>query len=344
MSDGLGQSKSDVIITVSAAISYSNWSAGTFLNPFTNTRLFPIYGTGIAFGRNFLKPMSHMKVTAFYFLSTVFPLLLAHQATATPPPTKPPLVRADITKLPEGTERLDLYLLIGQSNMKGRGSMPAEPKQDPRIVMMHMKDDQWYLARHPLHLVGDAETFIGYDNAGVGPGLAFAEHLLTANPKTAIGLIPCAVGGSPMSQWQKGAKLYVEAMRRAQLALKTTAPVKARICGAIWLQGESDANPTDLPLYAGRLRVMVESLRVDLQEANLPFIACTIGEMKDEPQLSKLRAVNEILLTFPKSVANTACIDARDIKTHIGDKVHFDTAAQNEIGKRFAVKMLEMTK
>ena len=285
-----------------------------------------------------------MKVPAFFFLSAVLSLLFAHQAVATPPPTKPPLVRADVTKLPEGAEHLDLYLLLGQSNMKGRGFMPEDPKQDPRMVMMHMKDDQWYLARHPLHLVGDAETFKGHDNAGVGPGLAFAEHLLAANPKTAIGLIPCAVGGSPMSEWQKGAKLYVEAMRRAQLALKTTAPVKARIRGVIWLQGESDATPTNLPLYDGRLRTMIESLRADLQQADLPFIACTIGEMKDEPQLSKLRAVNEILLTFPKSVPNTACIDARDLKTHIGDKVHFDTAAQNEIGKRFAAKMLEMTK
>jgi Carbohydrate esterase, sialic acid-specific acetylesterase len=285
-----------------------------------------------------------MKIPTFFFLSTAFPFLLTHQAVATPPPTKPPLVRADVIKLPEGVERLDLYLLMGQSNMKGRGFMPAEPKQDPRIVMMHMKDDQWYLARHPLHLVGDAETFIGHDNAGVGPGLAFAEQLLAANPKTAIGLIPCAVGGSPMSQWQKGAKLYVEAMRRAQLALQTTGPVKARIRGAIWLQGESDATPTDLPLYDGRLRMMIESLRAELQQPDLPFIACTIGEMKDEPQLTKLRAVNEILLTFPKSVQNTACIDARDVKTHIGDKVHFDTAAQNEIGKRFAAKMLEMTK
>jgi hypothetical protein len=27
------------------------------------------------------------------------------------------------------------------------------------------------------------------------------------------------------------------------------------------------------------------------------------------------------------------------LKSHIGDNVHFDTAAQNEIGKRFAAKL-----
>src|SRR5690349_17894517 len=54
----------------------------------------------------------------------------------TPPPTKPPLEPVDITRLPPGLERLDLFLLIGQSNMKGRGHMPEEPKRDAQIVMM----------------------------------------------------------------------------------------------------------------------------------------------------------------------------------------------------------------
>jgi len=31
----------------------------------------------------------------------------------TPPPTKPPLVSVDITKLPEGATHLDLWLLAG---------------------------------------------------------------------------------------------------------------------------------------------------------------------------------------------------------------------------------------
>jgi hypothetical protein len=262
----------------------------------------------------------------------------------TPPPTKPPLVSVDITKLPEGETQLDLFLLMGQSNMKGRGAMSEEPKRDPRIVMMHLKDDQWYRARHPLHLTGDAKTFQGHDNAGVGPGLAFAETLAAANTKLAIGLVPCAVGGSSIKLWQKGAKLYEEALRRAKLALQTTAPVEARIRGVIWLQGEANTNPQELPLHAERLRAMIGALRADLALPELPFIACTIGEMKPEPLLTNLKAMNDIQLALPKSVPHTACVDARDLKTHIGDAVHFDTAAQNEIGKRFAAKFIEITK
>ncbi len=257
---------------------------------------------------------------------------------ATPPPTKPPLVSVDIAKLPEGATHLDLWLLCGQSNMKGRGFMPEEPKNDPCIVMMHFKDDQWYLARHPLHLTGDAKTFAGHDNAGVGPGLAFAEAIAAANPKSAIGLVPCAVGGSSIKLWQQGAKLYAEALRRAKLALQTTAPVKARLRGILWLQGEANANPLELPLHTERLRAMIAAFRTDLAQPELPFIACTIGEMKPEPLLTNLKAMNAILLDLPKSVPHSACVDARDLKTHIGDSVHFDTAAQEEIGRRFAAE------
>jgi hypothetical protein len=275
--------------------------------------------------------------------------LFAQEATKgkkanTPPPTKPPLLSVGITKLPEGATHLDLWLLCGQSNMKGRGFMPAEPKQDPRIVMMHKMDDQWYLARHPLHLTGDAMTFQGHDNAGVGPGLAFAEVLAAQDKTVAIGLVPCAVGGSSIKLWQKGAKLYEDSLRRAKLALQTTAPIKARIRGILWLQGEANANAEELPLHGDRLRAMIEAFRTDLAQPDLPFIACTIGEMQPEPRLTDLKTMNEIQLALPKTVPHTACVDARDLKSHIGDNVHFDTAAQNEIGKRFAERFFQIAK
>jgi hypothetical protein len=261
------------------------------------------------------------------------------QPVKTPPPVKPPLQSVDITRMPTGVDQMDLYLLIGQSNMKGRGFMPEEPARDPRIVMMHIRDDQWYVARHPLHLTGNAKTFAGADNAGVGPGLAFAEALAARAPATRMGLIPCAVGGSAISLWQKGARLYDEALRRAKLALQTTAPVQGRIRGALWLQGESDSPPERRAVYEEKLLKLVDDLRTDLGLPDLPFIACTVGEMKNAENNA---AINKILLALPEKRPHTACVDARDLKGHIGDGVHFDTASQNEIGKRFAAKWVEI--
>ena len=261
----------------------------------------------------------------------------------TPPPTKPPLQAVEVNRFPEGVKQLDLFLLIGQSNMKGRGVMPDEPMRDPRIVMMHLKDDAWYLARHPLHLTGDATTFAGADNAGVGPGLAFAEAVAARNLDLRVGLIPCAVGGSAIALWQPGAKLYIEALRRARLAQVTTAPVQARIRAALWLQGEADATDERLPVHEEKLLKLVRTLRADLSLPELPFIACTIGEMSPDGEGRRKGDMNRLLLSLPAKLPHTACVDARDLKSNIGDNVHFDTAAQNEIGRRFAEKYRALT-
>jgi hypothetical protein len=110
----------------------------------------------------------------------------------------------------------------------------------------------------------------------------------------------------------------------------------------IWLQGEADAKPEARSVHADKLQNLVKSLRADLHQPTLPFIACTIGEMGAAESLPNKAAMNEILLALPKQMPHTACVDARDLKTHIGDHVHFDTAAQEEIGRRFATLMLTL--
>lgn len=289
-------------------------------------------------------------------MKRALPLLLATAATATatamsalaqnkvetPPPTAPPLVAADPAALPDGCERLDLYLLVGQSNMKGRGFMPETPKNDPRLLLMHLRDDQWYRARHPLHLTGDARTFQGHDNAGVGPGLAFAEAIQAADPKAAIGLLPCAKGGSAIKLWGAKGPLYLEAVRRARLALSQGPAGNTRLRGVLWLQGEADAKPGALETYPAALHDLVDRLRADLGVPGLPFLACTIGEMRPGPAGNPKAAMNAILLDLPKHRPGTACVDARDLKGHIGDGVHFDTASQEEIGRRYAAAALKL--
>lgn len=266
----------------------------------------------------------------------------ASKKVQTPKPTKPPLIAAS-EALPAGTTRLDFYLLIGQSNMKGRGFMPEEPANDPRIRMMHLKDDHWYVARHPLHLSGDAQTFAGADNAGVGPGLAFAQAMAAADPAASIGLIPSAVGGTEIARWQKGADLYENALRRARLAVEHTRDLGGHLKGVLWLQGEADASPDKLGVYAEKLQALVDALRTDLQQPALPFLCATIAETRaDRPGDSK-HQINEILLALPQKRPHTACVDARDLKATIGDGVHYDTASQEEIGKRFATLLLKYT-
>ncbi len=249
-----------------------------------------------------------------------------------------PFVPADASELSGETERLDVFLLIGQSNMKGRGVMPAEPLKDPQIIMLHKKTDEWFHARHPLHHVGDPKDFSGSDNAGVGPGLAFAQTLIQSQPNSRIALIPCAVGGSNIQQWRKGQRLYDETVRRARIALEQGPEGETRLAGALWLQGESDSTSQEkIDAYPGKLKQLIADLRADTGVADLPFIVCTIGELKPESKEARA-AINAILLDLPNQVPTTACVDSREFAADIGDKVHFDTVTQEKHGKLFAEK------
>ena len=258
------------------------------------------------------------------------------------------LTPVDMAKPPAGVERIELFLLIGQSNMKGRGEVPAAQTLNPRLAMMHLKNDQWYLAQHPVHISRDPVTGQGKDNAGVGPGLSFAEAIATKEPKVQIGLVPCAIGGSKLQLWMKGGRLYEDAVRRARLALgvKISAPVMLK--AALWLQGEADATSELQPTYQDRLTHMIDDLRADLAVPNLPFIAATIGEFggdtRPNPRAATKALINEALLALPKVRPHTACVDARDLKGQLGDNVHYNAASANAIGARMAAKYLEMQK
>lgn len=251
-----------------------------------------------------------------------------------------PFVPVDVSLFPDETDHLDVFLLIGQSNMKGRGVMPAEPYQDPQIIMLHKRTDEWFQARHPLHHVGDPNDFTGSDNAGVGPGLAFAKTLAKAQPTTRIALVPCAVGGSRIAKWQKGQHLYEEAVRRAKLALEQGPKGKTRLAGALWLQGESDSGtPERIAKYAADLKQMIADLRAGTGVADLAFVACTIGELKAGTKEVRAK-INAILLDLPNQVKNTACVDSREFAKDIGDAVHFDTPTQVRHGELFAREWL----
>ena len=255
-----------------------------------------------------------------------------------------PFVPADVKQFPAEADQLEVFLLVGQSNMKGRGVMPSELGEDPRIIMLHKRTDEWFLARHPIHHVGNPKDFTGSDNAGVGPGLAFARAILEAKPNSRIALIPCAVGGTSLAKWQKGERLYEEAIRRAKLAMEKGPEGKTRIAGALWLQGEADSgSPERIAKYAEGLEKMISDLRSDLGIPDLPFIACTIGELREDSKEARA-AINEILLDLPNQVPHTDCVDSRSFAEDIGDSVHFDTATQQKHGKLYAEKWLKLAK
>ena len=287
--------------------------------------------------RRFIQNLAHFSLLAW---SGALTRLAAGRGRNGPSESPPPLERANIEALAGQAGSFDIFLLMGQSNMKGRGIIPPHQPIDRRIVMLHMKNDQWYFARDPLHLVGQPDTFDGSDNAGVGPGLSFAHTVLARQPTHLIGLIPCAVGGSTISPWKgPGARFYDNAIRRARLAI-ATAPGPARVRAVLWMQGESDGTEQRYPAYEANLRAMIAHLRKDLDDAHLPFISATVRELSGNNKLAQrfphCQEINLSLLKVADDSPWNTCVDLRDLTESIGDGVHYDTATQTEIGRRLA--------
>lgn len=229
-------------------------------------------------------------------------------------------------------KKVDLYLLVGQSNMAGRGKVEETDRTPhPRIWMLN-KENQWVPAISPLH-------FDKPDVVGVGPGLAFAHRMAEADTSVVIGLIPAAVGGSAIDSWkpegyhaQTKSYPYDEALRRAKAALPS-----GKLKGILWHQGESDSKPELVAGYTQKLITLIGRFRKELSARKVPFVVGTLGDFFVN-RIPEAKDINEQLRLLPKKVKRTACVEATGL-TDTGDKTHFDTSSARELGRRYAEAM-----
>ena len=228
-----------------------------------------------------------------------------------------------------------IYLLIGQSNMAGRGDPePEDLVPHPRVLSLG-PEGSWVPAVEPLHW--DKPT------AGVGPGLAFGRAIAERYPVARIGLIPSAAGGSPIRVWREGGHWeqttnghpYDDALVRARRAMQDGV-----LKGILWHQGESDSNSEGVPTYEARLLNLIGRLRVALGQPDLPFAAGTLGDFNvaRNPQGAE---INSVLRRLPTRIARAACVEAAGLG-HKDDDTHFDSAGARELGRRYARAMMAL--
>lgn len=231
-------------------------------------------------------------------------------------------VFAETEKLPP----LDLYLLVGQSNMAGRGEIEEiDRTPHPRVYALG-PEDTWELAVEPLHF--------DIKNRGTGPGLALGKELAERKPEATIGLIPSAVGGTIIDYWapKHPRGLYEEAIRRTRIAMKD-----GELRAIIWQQGESDSTVARAPLYKDKLIALMKQFREDLERPDLPIVLGGLGDFLRKPHLQ----VNEGIEQAAEELTNALFVPASK-KGHIGDNLHFNSAAQRENGFNQAKAVLQL--
>lgn len=227
-------------------------------------------------------------------------------------------VSMQVEKRPAEPKDMQLFLLIGQSNMAGRGRVEAEDKvPHPRVFMM-TKKYAWVPAVDPVH-------YDKPERIGVGLGSTFARVLANEQPEASIGLIPAAFGGSALDEWKPGGALYNNALDRAKEAM-----AQGRLAGILWHQGESDAAPELAATYPERFAAMIAQLRKDLGAEDVPVVVGEIGHF-----VKNGAAINAALAKVPERVTRCALVSAAGLNDQ-GDDLHFDTPSFRELGRRYA--------
>lgn len=227
-------------------------------------------------------------------------------------------------------ERFYLFLLAGQSNMAGRGSVAAlsqaQRAPDARVLALN-KALEWQFAVDPIHW--------DKSSAGAGLGKPMGKHIAARVPGAVVGLIPAACGGSSLSVWSPGKLFdqtnshpYDDAITRARVAMR------AGVLKAIlWHQGESDANPQNAPLYEQKLTELITRFRADLQMPRLPFIIGQLGQFPGKPWDASQKEVDRAQRAVAAKMDRVYFVSSEGLKSE--DKLHFDTPSQEILAERF---------
>ncbi|MCC7492542.1 MAG: sialate O-acetylesterase [Fimbriimonadaceae bacterium] len=226
----------------------------------------------------------------------------------------------------------DLWVIAGQSNASGTGLGPVV---DPPELGVHLfgNDETWQLATHPLE---DAtHTLHPLTVHGVfqahSPWLAFARRLRAALGYP-IGLLPTALGGSPLAMW--------EPARRGLLYANLLSLVRAaggRVRGVVWYQGESDALAGQVADYLPRFAAFVAALRADLQDPALPLVTCQLARYlapHGPSQAAAWTALREAQRRAAEELPGVCLVPTIDLP--LSDEVHLSSAANVALGERCA--------
>ena len=215
-------------------------------------------------------------------------------------------------------------LMIGQSNMAGRGFINEVPMIcNERILML--RNAGWQMMAEPIN----------YDrpNAGIGLAGSFAAMWCMEHEGEQIGLIPCAEGGSSLDDWAVDKNLFKNAVIQAGFAMQDS-----DLIGILWHQGESDSYGGGYQTYYKKLQVIIESLRKELNAFEVPLIIGGLGDFLGKNgfglNCTEYELVNEQLLKFAREQENSCFVTAEGL-TPNPDGIHMDAVSQRRFGVRY---------
>ena len=216
------------------------------------------------------------------------------------------------------------FLMLGQSNMAGRGFIhEVTPIYNEKIQML--RNGRWQMMTEPIN----------YDRPVSGISLvgSFADTWCSENQEDIIGLIPCAEGGSTLDEWAVDGVLFRHAIAEAKFAMQSS-----ELTGILWHQGESDSVNGNYKVYYKKLLVIIETLRKELNAPDIPIIIGGLGDFLGKEGFGKscteYNFINEELQKFAFEQDNCYFVTAEGLTSN-PDGIHIDAISQRKFGLRY---------
>lgn len=215
-------------------------------------------------------------------------------------------------------------LLIGQSNMAGRGlKNEVKPIIHERILVL--RNGRFQPMTEPLH--NDRP------NAGIGPAASFALAWCSEHPDEKIGLIPCAEGGSSIDEWLPGTSLFRHAVSEAKFALENS-----ELEAILFHQGENDALNDLYQTYEDKLDQVLSGIRKELNAENVPIVVGGLPDFlgKSGYGIHAIQhdKITSILRNYAENHPNMFFTEACGLDPN-EDGIHINAPSQRRFGLRY---------
>lgn len=271
-------------------------------------------------------------------------------------------------------ETRDLILVAGQSNAVGYDAyaeeLPADAKDAQTMFWWRVGDPppdefdgtsarQWttlqFQPRTPA-MQGEAAKKVGrqYGNfnkktkGGFGPEIGMVRTLATKESRPLAVIKTAFSGTSVAGDWNVGLPGKADACYRAMieetkaaLASAKSKEITLRPRAFVWVQGESDANAKDAPVYVANLSAMLRSLRTELDAPDLILLLgvnTRFGNGKNAFMPKVVEAQKEVAAALPRA----RYVDTAGAETLPPSHTHFTAAGTLEVGRRFAEALLSL--
>ena len=215
----------------------------------------------------------------------------------------------------------DIFLIAGQSNAAGwaRGLYFDEIDMNLRSY----NNGKWNVASQPLG-----------NNENHSPFLVFGK-MLSKSLGYPIGLIPRAVGGSPITTWIDGGA-HTENLKKENInALK----------GILWYQGCEEAGTNSYETYEDMFMNFLVTMRKLFCDDKLPVITFQLNRLLSSQNYEESinlgwENIRNVQQEIAKKHENVYIIPTIDLKT-MSDHIHNSVSSNKTLGERCALYALD---